>query len=78
MRDVVASRAPLLLTEDIYATAGLLGAGEPIAFAGGLAAAFALRVAALGFNWSRPKLRGQARAFAGRFVPLYIPRHDGA
>ena len=66
LRDVVANRDPLLLKEDIYATAALVGAGlyaalhfggfpEGWAFAAGVAAAFLLRGAALIFGWHLPK-----------------------
>jgi len=68
LRDVVANRDPLVLKEDIYATAALLGAlvyallrsspaTEPSAFAGGLMAAFALRGLAIVFKLSLPKPR---------------------
>lgn len=68
LRDVVANRDPLLLKEDIYATAALVGAGlyagmhfggfaEEWAFACGVLAAFALRGAALIFGWQLPKGR---------------------
>jgi uncharacterized membrane protein YeiH len=66
VRDVVANLDPLLLKEDIYATAALLGAGtyaalhfagvdEPISFAAGLAAGFGLRALAIVFGLSLPK-----------------------
>ncbi len=68
IRDVVANRDPLLLKEDIYATAALLGAGvytamialglgSGLAFAGGFIAAFVLRALAIIFNLSLPKAR---------------------
>lgn len=68
LRDVIANRDPLLLQEDVYATAALAGAGayaavhftgagEPAAFAAGLVAAFGLRAAAIVFGWSLPKAR---------------------
>jgi uncharacterized membrane protein YeiH len=68
IRDVVANRDPLLLKEDIYATAALLGsgvyaaliflgAGDGIAFAGGFLAAFVLRALAIVFRLSLPKAR---------------------
>ena len=68
LRDVVANRDPLLLQEDIYATAALAGAGvyaglhfggiaETWAFGAGLLMAFLLRGAALIFGWSLPKAR---------------------
>ena len=68
LRDVVANRDPLLLKEDIYATAALVGAGlyavlhfggfpEGWAFAAGVMAAFLLRGAALIFGWHLPKGR---------------------
>jgi uncharacterized membrane protein YeiH len=66
LRDVVANRDPLLLKEDIYATAALFGAlayallrsspaTEALAFGGGFLAAFALRGAAILFRLSLPK-----------------------
>lgn len=66
LRDVVANNDPLLLKEDIYATAALVGAGlyaalhfsgfpEGWAFASGVLAAFLLRGAALIFGWHLPK-----------------------
>lgn len=70
LRDVVANRVPLLLLPgELYATAALLGAGvygalhfngagEGLAFAAGMAAAFSLRAAALAFNLSLPKAKG--------------------
>lgn len=70
LRDVVANRVPvLLLPGELYATAALLGAGvyaalhvggagDTLAFAAGMAAAFALRGAAIVFNLSLPKARG--------------------
>ena len=68
IRDVVANRDPLLLKEDIYATAALLGAlvyaalfflgvDPRIAFFAGMAAAFILRALALIFNLSLPKAK---------------------
>ncbi len=68
IRDVVANRDPLLLKEDIYATAALLGAlvfaaltyvglAETMSFAGGFIAAFVLRALAIVFNLSLPKPR---------------------
>lgn len=69
LRDVVANRVPvLLLPGELYATAALLGAGvygalhfngagEGPAFAAGMAAAFALRAAAIVFNLTLPKAR---------------------
>jgi uncharacterized membrane protein YeiH len=66
LRDVVANRDPLLLKEEIYATAALVGAGlyaalyfsgvaETWAFAAGMLVAFLLRGAALIFGWHLPK-----------------------
>lgn len=66
LRDVVANREPLVLKEDIYATAALLGAlvywllsrspaTEALAFLGGCAAAFSLRGAAILFHLSLPR-----------------------
>ncbi|MEE4212949.1 MAG: trimeric intracellular cation channel family protein [Parvularcula sp.] len=71
LRDVVANRDPLLLKEDIYATAALLGAlvyavlrstpaTETLAFGGGFLAAFLLRGAAILFALSLPKPRRAA------------------
>lgn len=68
LRDVVANRDPLLLKEDIYATAALLGSASfavalmlglstGLAFAVGLAAGFGLRALAIIFGWSLPKPR---------------------
>ncbi|MAK60407.1 MAG: hypothetical protein CMK09_05470 [Ponticaulis sp.] len=68
IRDVVANRDPLLLKEDIYATAALLGAliyatlwflgvESWIAFAAGFAAAFVLRALAIIFKLKAPKAR---------------------
>lgn len=69
VRDVVANRDPLLLKEDIYATAALFGAlaysachfmslPPSVSFGVGFAAAFILRGLAIQFKWSlpRPKL----------------------
>ncbi len=70
LRDVVANRVPmLLLPGELYATAALLGAGvygalhgagvsDTPAFAAGMAAAFALRAAAIVFKWSLPTPKG--------------------
>lgn len=66
LRDVVANRDPLLLKEDIYATAALLGAGtytlvhelgagSRAAFAFAAGAAFALRGLAIVFRLSLPR-----------------------
>lgn len=68
LRDVVANREPLVLKEDIYATAAMLGAcvywgldrspaTSAMAFAGGCAAAFLLRGAAIIWRLSLPKPR---------------------
>lgn len=68
LRDVVANREPLVLKEDIYATAALLGAliyallvGSPAteasAVLGGFVAAFVLRSAAILFGLSLPRPR---------------------
>ena len=68
IRDVVANNDPLLLREDIYATAALLGvlvyalmhaAGidDRVAFVAGMLAAFALRGLAIQFRLSLPKPR---------------------
>lgn len=70
LRDICANRVPLLLLPgELYATAALLGAGvygafhfaglaEGPSFAAGMAAAFALRAAAIVFNLSLPKAKG--------------------
>lgn len=66
IRDVVANNDPLLLKEDIYATAALLGAliyavlwmvgvDPRIAFASGFVGAFILRGAAIIFGLKAPK-----------------------
>ena len=68
IRDVVANQDPLLLKEDIYATAALLGAlvyavlwflgvSSPIAFAAGFVAAFVLRALAIVFKLKAPVAR---------------------
>ena len=68
IRDVVANRDPLLLKEDIYATAALLGGlvyavlwflgvDPRIAFAAGFVAGFVLRALAIIFKLKAPKAR---------------------
>lgn len=68
LRDVIANHDPLLLQEDVYATAALAGAGayaamhftgapETASFAVGLAAAFLIRAAAIRFGLHLPKAR---------------------
>jgi uncharacterized membrane protein YeiH len=68
LRDVIANHDPLLLQEDVYATAALAGASayaamhftgapETAAFAVGLAAAFLIRAAAIRFGLHLPKAR---------------------
>ncbi len=68
LRDVIANQDPLLLREDVYATAALAGAGayaalhytgapETAAFAVGLAAAFLIRAAAIRFGLHLPRPR---------------------
>ncbi len=68
LRDVVANRDPLLLKEEIYATAALLGAAvygaaasfgfeREIGFAAGLVAAFTLRGFAIVFHLALPRAR---------------------
>ena len=65
LRDIVANREPLLLKQDIYATAALLGGlGFALSFKAGLSfelstligfsLAFALRACAIRFGWSLP------------------------
>ncbi len=70
LRDICANRVPvLLLPGELYATAALVGAGvygalhiagagDGVAFGCGMAAAFALRAAAIVFNLSLPKAKG--------------------
>ena len=66
LRDVVANREPLILKEDVYATAALFGvlvfallsfapATQGLAFIGGCVAAFLLRGAAIVLGWTLPK-----------------------
>ena len=68
LRDVIANRDPLLLSEEVYATAALFGSAtyfalaafgidERVAFAAAVAAGFALRALAIVFNLSLPKPR---------------------
>lgn len=68
IRDVVANRDPLLLKQDVYATAALLGAGvyagaahlglgDEAALLAGFAAAFALRGLAIVFGLSLPRAK---------------------
>lgn len=70
LRDVVANQEPLLLKEDIYATAAFSGSlvyfvmngpwfDERLAFFMGLIVALALRGAAIRFRWSLPKPPGR-------------------
>lgn len=65
LRDIVANREPLLLKQDIYATAALLGGlGYALSFKAGLSfelatligfsLALALRACAIRFGWSLP------------------------
>ena len=65
LRDVVANREPMLLKQDIYATAALLGAlgfalairagvGPRAATGVGFALAFGLRACAIRYGWSLP------------------------
>lgn len=67
MRDILLARVPMVLTADIYASAALLGAsvvvvsrrlGCPPAIAAALGggACFALRIAAVRFDWQLPKI----------------------
>ncbi len=69
LRDIVADREPLLLKEDIYATAALLGAlafclsiefglSPSLATGIGFTIGFAIRAAALRYGLSLPKRRG--------------------
>lgn len=69
VRDVLCARVPLILRQEIYATAAAAGAGlfvllvelgapESPALLGGFALAFAVRGAALRFGWSLPAHRG--------------------
>jgi uncharacterized membrane protein YeiH len=68
LRDIVAGREPMLLKQDIYATAALLGgAGYAVAHKAGLSfelstligfsLAFALRACAIRFGWSLPQAK---------------------
>ncbi len=74
LRDVVCNEVPLILRREIYATAALVGASVYVllrlegvwrdpAFLAGVAAAFAIRAAALATGWSLP---GYRRARVGR------------
>jgi len=69
VRDVLCARVPLILRQEIYATAAAAGAGlfvllvelgapESPALLAGFALAFAVRGAALRFGWSLPAHRG--------------------
>jgi uncharacterized membrane protein YeiH len=69
VRDVLCAQVPLILRQEIYATAAALGAGlfvllswlglgESPALIAGFAAAFLIRGAALKFGWSLPAHRG--------------------
>jgi len=66
VRDVLLNEPPLILKQDIYATAALIGAavyvglvaagiGEEVAAPGAAAATFAIRAAAIRFNIPSPK-----------------------
>jgi uncharacterized membrane protein YeiH len=66
IRDVVCNETPLLLRQDVYATAALAGAatfwacsiggaGEPAGLAAGALTAFAIRAAAIRFRISLPQ-----------------------
>jgi uncharacterized membrane protein YeiH len=68
MRDVVSQETPLILKQELYATAAalsatlylltlLLGGSVPLGIAIGTAAGFALRGAAILFGWSLPRYR---------------------
>ena len=68
LRDIVAGREPMLLKQDIYATAALLGgAGYAVSHKAGLSfelstligfsLAFALRACAIRFGWSLPQAK---------------------
>lgn len=70
LRDVLADEPSVLLRRELYVTAALVGAigfvflrwiGVPVMAAGlaGFAAAFALRAAAILFNWSLPGFPGR-------------------
>jgi uncharacterized membrane protein YeiH len=69
VRDVLCAQVPLILRQEIYATAAALGAGlfvllswlglgESPALVAGFAIAFLIRGAALKFGWSLPAHRG--------------------
>jgi len=66
MRDVVCNETPLLLRQDIYATAAILGAGaffaaraagleELIALSLGAAICFVVRALSIRFGWNMPR-----------------------
>lgn len=66
IRDIVCNETPLLLRQDVYATAALagaatyglcsvLGAGEPASLAAGAMMAFAIRAAAIRLRMSLPR-----------------------
>jgi uncharacterized membrane protein YeiH len=69
VRDVLCAQLPLMLRQEIYATAAAAGAGlfvllaklgipEQAALLAGFATAFVIRAAALKFGWSLPAHRG--------------------
>lgn len=66
LRDVVANEDPMLLRQDIYATAALLaaltffimitlGVSAPLAYAGGIISGFTLRMIAIRYGLSLPR-----------------------
>jgi uncharacterized membrane protein YeiH len=68
MRDVVSEETPLILKQQIYATAALLAAsiylgvlellGDPaLASMSGILGGFCLRAGAIRFGWSLPRYR---------------------
>lgn len=72
IRDVVCNEIPLVLRQDIYATASFVGAltfvllndsGLPLPWSGALATAacFAVRGSAIVWQWSLPKRGGQSQ-----------------
>ena len=69
VRDVLCAQVPLILRQEIYATAAAAGAGlyvlldvvgvpESPALVAGFVTAFVIRAAALSFGWSLPAHRG--------------------
>jgi len=68
IRDIIANEVPLILQQDIYATAAVVaaaafvlassaGAPAPWPLLAGIAAGFAVRACAIAWNWSLPRRR---------------------